>query len=440
MLLQGLSALVCFAIGAGAGYFLSRRHYLKLLSASTGNAVNSHSPANAPQALASNDDQQVNERRNRIETTHDELPSATELPRKKEEPIAAATIKPSKTAPQSPPSLNTTSQEIAKHREPAQAPSPPARTDALTLMLNRQAFSEELAPLLGKSQTDGSSGVLLMVDIDHLQQVNNRYGNAVGNKALQHVARTLRNTLLGLDVATARFGGEEIAAFLTNTSMANAKALAEEIRAAVEQNTIKNDAESIAITVSIGLADAEARLRLDQLVARAMQAVYAAKAAGCNRVFLHNGRECVSLDEKAPVGTNAKTANEQPSVSAVAAPARPAAIAGRGSEQRAHRRQKFGGMHCVAPYLNGQVPTPDMFYAARFSDISSGGFSMLLPKPPECQSFVVALSKGNGTIYVAAEVVRTRESTEAGERLFTVGCRFTGRIEVDCINRAAQAV
>src|SRR5687768_8601964 len=97
MLLQGLSALVCFAIGAGAGYFLARRYYLKLLSGNTGNGVISPSASDALPALASNDQKQLNEHSKSIETTHDEFPSATEVPRKKEEPIAAA-IKPREAA------------------------------------------------------------------------------------------------------------------------------------------------------------------------------------------------------------------------------------------------------------------------------------------------------------------------------------------------------
>jgi hypothetical protein len=106
-------------------------------------------------------------------------------------------------------------------------------------------------------------------------------------------------------------------------------------------------------------------------------------------------------------------------------------------EKRAYSRRALGGLHAVAPYHNDVPPTEDMFFLARFADISAGGCAILLPEPPTSRSLVVALKKATGLMHLSAEVLRVRSSDETGEDgkpLLHVACRFTGRVSVASAN------
>jgi diguanylate cyclase len=156
--------------------------------------------------------------------------------------------------------------------------------DPLTGLKNRRGFEQAAHDL--QSQPGGLAGTaLMMIDIDHFKTVNDSYGHLLGDKVLQAVAHVLKSNIKGRDVA-ARFGGEEFAVLLPDTSITGATVLARKICSLVSHGRIKrSDAQGMIgqVTLSMGLAVAESD-SLDKLLERADSALYVAKRNGRNRV------------------------------------------------------------------------------------------------------------------------------------------------------------
>jgi len=150
-----------------------------------------------------------------------------------------------------------------------------AHRDALTGLWNRRAFDEALGRVWNRAVDDGSQISLLLLDIDHFKAFNDRYGHPVGDDCLRSVGAAVNGVMRASDVA-ARYGGEEIAAILPDTSTDAAVELAEIIRSAIERGGV--------VTASIGVATAAAHELPEDLVHAADAAMYKAKAAGRNRV------------------------------------------------------------------------------------------------------------------------------------------------------------
>ncbi len=160
-----------------------------------------------------------------------------------------------------------------------------ATVDGLTGMLNRRAFFERadgarlLALRLRKPIT------LLMLDIDHFKQLNDGYGHACGDRALQAFADTARGVLREHDVI-GRLGGEEFALVMPGTALEGALEAAERLRIAVTEAPVLDCAPGYRMTVSIGVVTIGAGEALTAALARADHALYAAKTGGRNRVEL----------------------------------------------------------------------------------------------------------------------------------------------------------
>jgi diguanylate cyclase (GGDEF)-like protein len=156
-----------------------------------------------------------------------------------------------------------------------------AGTDALTGLLNRRAFLERAAQLSKRAEEPPA---LLMLDLDHFKSVNDRFGHAVGDRALQVVAERWRRLLRDSDVI-ARVGGEEFAVLLPGTAQATAAAVAERLREALGDTPLAIGGRSLPLTASIGAAVVEpADHDFDAVLQRADRALYAAKSAGRNQV------------------------------------------------------------------------------------------------------------------------------------------------------------
>jgi diguanylate cyclase len=160
-----------------------------------------------------------------------------------------------------------------------------ALLDSLTGLKNRRGLERAIEDL--QRDPPGLVGsALLMADIDHFKVVNDTYGHVLGDKVIRAVAHVLRSSIKGRDVA-ARFGGEEFAILLPQTSLTGATAVAEQIRGTVAQGRIcrPDGNESIGqVTLSVGVAVAKAGDTMEALLERADSAMYAAKRAGRNRV------------------------------------------------------------------------------------------------------------------------------------------------------------
>ncbi|MEK7403109.1 MAG: sensor domain-containing diguanylate cyclase [Gemmatimonadota bacterium] len=159
-----------------------------------------------------------------------------------------------------------------------------ARTDALTGLANRRAFDEQLAQLLNHADRFGHSLSLILADVDHFKVVNDTWGHETGDIVLKAIADTLAAGVRNVDVC-ARFGGEEIAIILPQTTLVGAVELADRLRAAVGANRIWAGGNEIPVTVSCGVACyPDGALTKEALFAAADKALYDAKGAGRNCV------------------------------------------------------------------------------------------------------------------------------------------------------------
>lgn len=174
--------------------------------------------------------------------------------------------------------------EIAERRQLEAKLRQLATTDGLTGALNRAEFLASAQRQLEASQMNGQTLVVLMLDVDHFKAINDRFGHAGGDRALEHLVAILRAGIRQVDLL-GRLGGEEFAIVLCGTSSSPAEAVAERLRARVAETQIPFGDRLIPMTVSIGLAILLGTDRsIEQVIARADDALYRAKSSGRNRV------------------------------------------------------------------------------------------------------------------------------------------------------------
>jgi diguanylate cyclase (GGDEF)-like protein len=159
------------------------------------------------------------------------------------------------------------------------------RTDDMTGLYNRRHITEQLAyEALRINRTD-SPFSLILFDIDHFKQINDRYGHACGDYVLQSVAVIVKSVLRKVDIA-ARVGGEEFLVLLPDTYLHSAAIAAERLRKAMEQYPFTYGDIQFSVTVSLGVTEASKDLlpdNLDNLVNLADDNLYKAKNRGRNR-------------------------------------------------------------------------------------------------------------------------------------------------------------
>lgn len=168
-----------------------------------------------------------------------------------------------------------------------------SQSDSLTGIGNRKFFNTELEHKISDAVSMGTPLCLLMVDIDKFRKFNDKYGYLLGDQVLRLVARTMVEGLKGRDVIC-RYGGEEFTVLLTETNLANAEKVSNQLRTGLGNKQLRrrDSKESFGVvTVSIGVAEYIANETGEHLVARADAAMHKAKAAGRNCVILNNGEE-----------------------------------------------------------------------------------------------------------------------------------------------------
>ncbi len=188
-----------------------------------------------------------------------------------------------------PPELHRVAEEfnrmIARIHESEAALAGLARQDALTHLLNRRAFDEEVAGLFAREQRFGEGFALLLFDLDHFKQVNDNHGHAIGDDVLRVTARLLSANLRPFD-RLFRTGGEEFAALLPGSDVASTRIAAERLREAIAAHTVAVGDVAVHVTVSIGAVIAQHGMDPEELVTAGDAALYRAKYSGRNRVVV----------------------------------------------------------------------------------------------------------------------------------------------------------
>jgi diguanylate cyclase (GGDEF)-like protein len=170
-----------------------------------------------------------------------------------------------------------------------------ASTDALTGLHNRGWLDDAFDREIKRSQRDELPLALIMIDVDDFKNYNDVYGHLAGDQVLIMVAAAIRAPLRPNDLV-ARFGGEEFAVLLPETTVENAKIIAERLRAHVS-GADPGELEGRAlpkVTISLGIAGHQSGYSLDMMIAAADVAMYHAKRSGKNRVEVAAD---VSVDE-----------------------------------------------------------------------------------------------------------------------------------------------
>jgi len=163
-----------------------------------------------------------------------------------------------------------------------------ATRDTLTGLSNRRVMWEAGARRIAAPDRDGSEVLLILLDIDHFKQVNDRWGHPAGDAVLATVARRISETV-GPGDLVGRVGGEEFMILLGAASPVSAVEMAERVRSVVEATAIAiADGREIHCTISVGCSrTAPGGTAWEKLIAQADAALYAAKHAGRNRVVDH---------------------------------------------------------------------------------------------------------------------------------------------------------
>ncbi len=174
-----------------------------------------------------------------------------------------------------------TAQLIAANRLLSQI----AATDSLTQVHTRRYFDEILNKEIKRFNRRKYSHLsLMMIDIDHFKQLNDRYGHLAGDTVLREMGAALRESVRETDTV-ARYGGEEFAVIMPDTLLEGAKYRAEALRNKIETNTFPGMDQPITATISIGVATYVAG-PAENLVRLADEALYQAKKSGRNKVVV----------------------------------------------------------------------------------------------------------------------------------------------------------
>jgi diguanylate cyclase (GGDEF)-like protein len=165
-----------------------------------------------------------------------------------------------------------------------------ALRDGLTRAYNKRYFSDRIESEFQYAIRHTTPLSLIFLDIDHFKKINDAHGHQAGDLVLAQLS-TLVMSMLGEDESLARYGGEEFAIVARGVELEAAMALSERLRASVEAHPFNFQGTSIPVTVSVGVARAPAAAMSSagDLVARADEAMYAAKRGGRNRVCSDGG-------------------------------------------------------------------------------------------------------------------------------------------------------
>ncbi len=159
-----------------------------------------------------------------------------------------------------------------------------AITDGLTKLYNSRHFFEQLEIEIARYNRYGHPLSLLLLDIDYFKKYNDSYGHLEGDQALVRIGQIIQDCLRKMDLAF-RYGGEEFAVILPETSLQNTEVVAERLRKAVAAETFTpQDGRTVTLTISVGAAQYVRDEELTSFVKRADNALFASKESGRNQI------------------------------------------------------------------------------------------------------------------------------------------------------------
>ncbi|HEV7615081.1 MAG TPA: diguanylate cyclase [Solirubrobacterales bacterium] len=162
-----------------------------------------------------------------------------------------------------------------------------AGQDPLTGLKNRRRFEEDLRQAMARGRREGTTGAMLMLDLDHFKQVNDTHGHPAGDQLIKEIADVLRQRSRASDVL-ARLGGDEFAVVLPRSSLAEARVVAEAIAESIRDHQPSGDGvEPLTASVGVAMFGDHPRTSIASVVSEADTAMYAAKDGGRDgvRVF-----------------------------------------------------------------------------------------------------------------------------------------------------------
>ncbi len=160
-----------------------------------------------------------------------------------------------------------------------------ATTDPLTGLYNRRRIMQIAEYEISRCKRSGRSFALILADVDHFKQLNDRYGHDCGDFVLKVVAEQLRTSLRDQD-SVARWGGEEFLLILPETGIEGAERVADKVRSLIASREIEYQDQDIAITITLGIAQFQEGDDLATCLVRADMALIEGKNAGRNRVVI----------------------------------------------------------------------------------------------------------------------------------------------------------
>lgn len=175
-----------------------------------------------------------------------------------------------------------------------------ARTDPLTGLANRRALDEDISRRISECRRTRAPLSVMLLDVDHFKDFNDTFGHRAGDEALRVIAASLRAEMRDMDVVT-RYGGEEFLVILPGATIDHALAVAERTRRDISQTVFRFDNREFSLTVSVGVAQFTFNEQAARMLKRADHAMYAAKKAGRNRTYWHDGRKINAATEECPV-------------------------------------------------------------------------------------------------------------------------------------------
>ena len=158
-----------------------------------------------------------------------------------------------------------------------------ATIDGLTGLMNHRTFYESLERELWRCRRYGGTISLIMADIDNLKQINDVFGHHAGDKVIREVSHQIKECIRQIDLA-ARYGGDEFAVILPNTTIDEAVMVSRRIVEAVSQSPIGWQHDRIALSISIGVGEYGADANPEDITSKSDRALYTAKQSGKNTV------------------------------------------------------------------------------------------------------------------------------------------------------------